>query len=296
MAGGGHRPLVQVLDGRARSSVSWCTWLRGTRPAAERAGAAKGSPTIRCTLDGRGIAGALGHDRHGPADAHGHDGGSRSGQPGRRHLRGARPRSPPSSAPPRGTDQDLTGLEHVLGPAQGLPIGGPPVHGKGADGQEEAAEARPFPQAVLGHVVELAPGHLGHHEEIDERPVDGGDDHRAVRRHQALPLNRGAEQQTVEHPDQETEDPVDGREPGVDAHLPRGEVAPTVARPRAVFTAIPGPPSPHRPPGDRWCRPHGHRRPPPRGTPLGCCPGGPVGPLRRLPPPTGGGPVPRGWR
>ena len=88
-----------------------------------------------------------------------------------------------------------------------------------------------LPQAVLGHVVEFALGDLGGHEEVDEGAVHRGDDHRAGGRHPVGALDRGPEQQPVEQVDQQAEEAVDGREPGV--HHGLDDRAPVLAVGRA---------------------------------------------------------------
>ena len=80
-------------------------------------------------------------------------------------------------------DEHLAGVEDLLGPAQRLAVGRLAVDGEGPDRGKDPGQQTVLPQAVLGHVVELARRDLGGHEEVDERPVDRGDDHRARGRH-----------------------------------------------------------------------------------------------------------------
>ena len=46
-------------------------------------------------------------------------------------------------------DEDLTGLEHLLGPAQRLPVGRLAVHGEGAEGGQDAGQQPVFHRLSL---------------------------------------------------------------------------------------------------------------------------------------------------
>ena len=59
--------------------------------------------------------------------------------------------------------------------------------GKAPTASRNVPEQRRLPHLVLGHVEDLARGHLGHHEEVHEAAVHGGQDDRARRRGRCRP-------------------------------------------------------------------------------------------------------------
>ena len=178
-------------------------------------------------MPGPGDPRPLGHDRGRAADPDGHHRGARSGRPGRPPPRGGprRPgrlrRSPSgnriSTSPASST---CWARRMASRSADSRWTGKAPTAGR------MRASVALLPQAVLGHVVELAVGDLGGHEEVDEGPVDGGDDDRALGRDQPRGMHRGPEDEAVQPVHQHPQDPVERGEAGVDPHLDAGARSP----------------------------------------------------------------------
>ncbi len=121
--------------------TAW-TWVRGTRPRAERSGAAMGWPTTRWTFTGRtnfdplGMAWAVPPMPMGTMAA---------------PVRAARKAAPSCRSSTTGParrralgeqDEHVAALEHVLGPLEGQAVRRVAVDGEGADGVEEGPEQR----------------------------------------------------------------------------------------------------------------------------------------------------------
>ena len=88
-----------------------------------------------------------------------------------------------------------------------------------------------LPEAVLGHVVQLAPGDLRGDEEVDEGAVHGCDDHRPHVGDASGPVDRDPEEDAVDGPHQHAQQPVDAGEAHVGAGLVRGAGLPRRCRP-----------------------------------------------------------------
>ena len=144
------RPSGRRASWREAVSSSVSTWirLRGIRPQPDRSGAGSGVADLEMDVPGPRDLGPLGHDRGRTADPDGHDGGPGAGGQEGHSLVEVLDDRPGAALALGEQDQDLAGLEHLLGPAQGLPVGRLPVDGEGPDASAGSWPAAPFFQRL----------------------------------------------------------------------------------------------------------------------------------------------------
>ena len=187
------------------------TWVRGTRPRAERSGAAMAGPTTTWTLTGRTNFDPLGMASAVPPIPMGTMGAPvRAAEEGGALVEVLDHGPRPSGALGE-QDEHVAAFEDVLGPVEREAVGPVAVDREGAHRVEERAQQRRLPQLVLGHVEDLALGHLGDHEEVHEAAVHRGQDHRARGRDGVGAVDLDPPVDPVDEVDEQPEHPVDDR-------------------------------------------------------------------------------------